>query len=274
MAIRGRLEAVEQLQIRGWAFDPETPDEAMIVEICLDEACVATVPANLYRADLELNGEGDGRHAFIANMEAPLSQSDLPRITARVVGPGIRSLTLQKGPLAIRTAEAAPLRDVWVPHGCVEWIHPAHIQGWVIDHISPFSQLQVSARVADQEIGSAAVNRRREDLAEANLGHGHHGFTIELHQPIDPLSMLGELQVLVRDDKGNSATLPRLPQIVPTIFSRSCVDPLQRPVFILGAARSGTSTIVSALRAATRYKGYDEGHVFPLLRSLLLTTNT
>ena len=44
--------------------------------------------------------------------------------------------------------------------------------------------------------------------------------------------------------------------------------PQARPVFVLGAGRSGTSAMVGAMRAAG-IKGYHEGHVFPMLRMML-----
>lgn len=47
-------------------------------------------------------------------------------------------------------------------------------------------------------------------------------------------------------------------------------DPgIDYPVFILGAERSGTSTVAYLLHDAFGYSGYAEGHVFDLLHSLL-----
>jgi hypothetical protein len=47
------------------------------------------------------------------------------------------------------------------------------------------------------------------------------------------------------------------------------VDRAQRPVIVLGAARSGTSAMSMALRRNTRYIGYGEGHLVHMLPRLL-----
>jgi hypothetical protein len=50
-------------------------------------------------------------------------------------------------------------------------------------------------------------------------------------------------------------------------------DRAQRPVIVLGAARSGTSAMSMALRQNTRYVGYGEGHLIDLLPKLLETVD-
>ena len=50
-------------------------------------------------------------------------------------------------------------------------------------------------------------------------------------------------------------------------------DSAQRPVMVLGAARSGTSAMTLALRRNTRYVGYGEGHLIDLFPKLIETVN-
>jgi hypothetical protein len=159
----------------------------------------------------------------------------------------------------------ADAANAWEIAGYVESIHRGLVQGWVRNLAAPDRALGVSARVGDQEIGRAAVNGFREDLG------GRHGFAIELDISRVSSSAFAEIEVHVSDDCGHETVLPRRPHISATIFSGPSVDPAQRPLFVLGAARSGTSAIVAALRSASRYEGYDEGHVFPLLDNLLQT---
>jgi hypothetical protein len=49
------------------------------------------------------------------------------------------------------------------------------------------------------------------------------------------------------------------------------VDEQQHPVFVLGAARSGTSAISTALLKTRYYQGFGEGHLLPLAHALVLT---
>lgn len=153
----------------------------------------------------------------------------------------------------------------WKIAGFVESIHHSLVQGWVRNSAAPDCNLEVSARIGDQEIGRAAV-----DVFRADLG-GKHGFVIKFDGNRASPSIFSELEVRVRDGYSHETVLPRRPHLSEPIFSGSSEDPTQRPIFVLGAARSGTSAIVAALRSASRYEGYDEGHIFPLLSDLLQT---
>jgi hypothetical protein len=63
-----------------------------------------------------------------------------------------------------------------------------------------------------------------------------------------------------------TASSPPLRQVALNV-----VDEQQQPVFVLGAARSGTTAISSALLKTRYYEGFGEGHIMPLARALLLS---
>jgi hypothetical protein len=54
-------------------------------------------------------------------------------------------------------------------------------------------------------------------------------------------------------------------------FTGVSQDETRHPLFILGAARSGTTAVTQALLKATPYQGYGEGHVLDLLAELYVT---
>ena len=61
----GNLEQVrEEGLVSGWCWDPEEPDRRVKLIVLVDGEPVATTVADLFRADLELAGIGDGAHAF------------------------------------------------------------------------------------------------------------------------------------------------------------------------------------------------------------------
>ena len=62
--INGYVDDVSHEDIRGWAFDPAQPDVAVTLVVSADDAVLARVVANSFRADLAAAGIGDGRHAF------------------------------------------------------------------------------------------------------------------------------------------------------------------------------------------------------------------
>jgi hypothetical protein len=166
MPIEGYLDAVDPIQIRGWAYDPSRPDEAVVVRIMLDDKLIAEGPAKLFRDDLEKDGIGDGSHAFIFNLERSLTAAEISKISARV-----------------RTA----------------------------------------------------------DSSEALLPKA------EADRTINPPTAAPQHQ---------------------TVFLEACSDDGQRPVFILGAARSGTSAIAQALLKLGVFEGHEEGHLLDLLAHL------
>lgn len=66
MALRGRVDVASRTEVSGWAYDPDRPGDAIVVEIVIDGLVVMLATADQYRADLAAGGIGDGRHAFRA----------------------------------------------------------------------------------------------------------------------------------------------------------------------------------------------------------------
>ncbi len=63
-AMKGRVDAIEEGRLYGWAFDPSYPTERLIIRVLLDDKPIAEAPADKERPDLKRNGIGDGLHAF------------------------------------------------------------------------------------------------------------------------------------------------------------------------------------------------------------------
>ena len=80
MALVGYLDEITREHVRGWAWDPERPEDPVLLEVLVDGRPVAPIIANGYRHDLDLAGIGDGRHGF----SVELDRLALP-ITAMVV---------------------------------------------------------------------------------------------------------------------------------------------------------------------------------------------
>lgn len=62
--LKGRVDAIDQGRVFGWAFDPETPEKRLTIRVLLDGKVIAEALADLNRPDLKRNGIGDGNHAF------------------------------------------------------------------------------------------------------------------------------------------------------------------------------------------------------------------
>jgi hypothetical protein len=72
--------------IAGWAWDPKRPNSPIKVEILADDESIATVTADLLRADLLREGIGDGKHGFQYPLPANLKDGRPHLIRVRIAG--------------------------------------------------------------------------------------------------------------------------------------------------------------------------------------------
>ena len=71
--VEGRVDAVTDDTVFGWAWDRRDRDRRLVVEIWLGKRLVGKCEADQERADLTENGIGDGRYAFEFRLAEPLS---------------------------------------------------------------------------------------------------------------------------------------------------------------------------------------------------------
>jgi len=166
--------------------------------------------------------------------------------------------------------------------GFLEAVERFQARGWAFDRDQPERHLVVELLVAGQPVGTAIANLYRADLEQNNIGDGDHCFTFNFPQPLSG-DLPGEVTARVRHESGHFAldrwrdgvahTEPaeEPPELI--TFTGTSRDDTQHPLFILGAARSGTTAVAHALLKATRYKGYGEGHVLDLLAELYVAVD-
>ncbi|MDX0989576.1 hypothetical protein GOL27_13450 [Sinorhizobium medicae] len=79
----GRVDAIDQGRIFGWAFDPAAPTKRLTIRVYVDGSAIAEAVADRNRPDLKRNGIGDGSHAFeIGLPEAAASRAADLTVTA------------------------------------------------------------------------------------------------------------------------------------------------------------------------------------------------
>ena len=164
--------------------------------------------------------------------------------------------------------------------GFVEFSSPYQMRGWVFDPRAPGQRIAVEAYIDDVRLAGGRAALYRSDLAEARIGDGHYGFVLNFDVALS-VEDLGEVAVYARWPEGERHTLPNIatPLAAPEVATRQSkfeiASPLatfnaaQRPVFILGAKRSGTSAVTQALLRSGRYAGQDEGHLLGLVGRLI-----
>lgn len=69
--VSGRVDAIDQGRVFGWAFDPAEPQRRVAIRVILDGKTIAEADADRDRPDLKRNGIGDGKHAFEIALPEP-----------------------------------------------------------------------------------------------------------------------------------------------------------------------------------------------------------
>jgi hypothetical protein len=82
----GVFDGADCQNIRGWAWNPKRPDEAVKVDLYDGDKLITTVTADDYRKDLEDVGLGNGKHAFEMAPPAALNDGTPHAIHARFSG--------------------------------------------------------------------------------------------------------------------------------------------------------------------------------------------
>ena len=142
--------------------------------------------------------------------------------------------------------------------------------GWCFDPEAPTRRPIVELRSGARLLARLTASQFREDLAHIDLGDGRHAFLVTFDPPLAEADLEG-LQALAVDGPDPPETLSNLEAApaaatAPALaFPGLSVDPDARPVFVLGAARSGTTAIAQALLALRGWKGHGEGHMLDIL---------
>jgi hypothetical protein len=104
--MQGRVDAVDNGHVLGWAWHTEQPTERLTVEAVYDGRLVAKAVADRARVDLRRNGIGDGSYAFDLQIDPALA--DLTqRLVVRAIAPSGEVLNLRIPSQDERAAEAA-----------------------------------------------------------------------------------------------------------------------------------------------------------------------
>lgn len=170
-AIGGRLESVDRVTARGWAFNHARPCEPVALSFAVDGIPVGTGVADRFRADLAGAGLGKGRCAF--EIRLPVSACDGLEHELSIAAAATGQL-LPGSPMRIRIDPNRAYR------GRLDLTGGRDIDGWVCDEMHPDRAVTVEILVDGRPYRTAVANRYRSDLAAAGIGNGRHAFIVPL----------------------------------------------------------------------------------------------
>ncbi len=114
-SVEGRVNAVRDGCVKGWAWRPERPAERLELEVLVDSAVVARGRAEQQRPALREAGVGDGAHGFLIDLPGELAVPGRRSIDLRVADTDER-LMFSASYRVATSSEAHPFaRTVFVP---------------------------------------------------------------------------------------------------------------------------------------------------------------
>ncbi|GGC81853.1 tetratricopeptide repeat protein [Chelatococcus reniformis] len=184
----GKLEDCNNGVLRGWVWDPSSPDRIIEPIIVVDDVEVGSVSADIPRRDLASAGIGDGRHGFEAIVPSRLRDGQTHRVL-------LRFPTDDELPANHARVFSFPSTPRTIA-GRVEGVRAGVLFGWVWDRASPDTAIEVEIMARGEQVGSSFANVFRSDLQRAGIGTGSHGFRFQLSPAI--LDGDDELTLIVR----------------------------------------------------------------------------
>jgi GT2 family glycosyltransferase len=153
--------------LQGWALDAAQPDQRLVIEICIDGACVALARADQFQPSAE---KGDQFHGFGVQLRQSWLD-DARHISARVANQDY----WLKGDLQLPASpskEPAPIASqVWHSGGL-------RISGWSWDPDAPQRHVQVTVREDSRVLGQVSCDMPHQALAYRSTND--HGFSFDL----------------------------------------------------------------------------------------------
>ena len=191
-------------ELVGWAFLPEDPAPDVVATSEGREIGRARPDRN--RADLAtLRGGQVGFSITLAESFAPSALSD---VVVHVESAGQKVGTLPASEALLAQIKGEMPAGEW--HGWVDRLRlPYEIHGWACVTGSP-GQLEVRAYREGREIGRAIAAIPRPDLLA--YGEGHHGFVIQLSEPVWR-GVLAEVEIIAFEDDCAIGSLVFVPDL-------------------------------------------------------------
>jgi hypothetical protein len=153
----------------GWAWDSSQPNTPISVYIFEGSSLLGSVVADKYRSDLPGAGIGNGYHAFDWSMPASMRDGVQHTITIRF-SPDPNALPIPGSPKTVTCTPPPNLQGYHDTSSCTG------LTGWAWDASQPNNPIYVYIFEGTQYRGSILADQYRQDLVNASIGDGRHGF--------------------------------------------------------------------------------------------------
>src|SRR6266702_1386360 len=173
-AYNGMHETTNCSTISGWVWDAFQPNTPISVDIYSDGVLLATVLAGNFRQDLVSIGVGNGNHGFSFTPPASITSYGTPHgIQVKFSGTPIYVYNTGQGLSCIAPGVPTP-----PDNGYVDQVTCTTISGWTWNSQQPDTPINVDVYSDGAFLTSVPANQFRQDLRNAGIGNGVHGFSL------------------------------------------------------------------------------------------------
>jgi RHS repeat-associated protein len=196
--------------LAGWAWDSSQPTTPISVDIYDGNTLIATVAAGDFRQDLLDAGIGDGNHGFSIALPSSLINGQAHTVTIKYAGTQTNLNNTPKTVSCISPGVPTPAYTGYHDVG-----NCSALAGWAWDANQPTTPISVDIYDGNTLITTVSASAFRQDLLNAGIGDGNHGFSIAL-----PGSLInGQAHTVTIKYAGTQTNLNNTPKTV------SCISP-------------------------------------------------
>lgn len=167
IAWQGAITGLYGDVLQGWALDASQPDLRLVVEVCVDGACVAMARADQFQPSAE---HGDQFHGFAVQLRDTWL-AGARHISVRIANTAHYLDNPVQLPSAAPKAPAPVASQVWHTGGL-------RLAGWAWDPQAPGRHVTITVREGDRQLERTLCNQRHPALAQRSSDD--HGFELEL----------------------------------------------------------------------------------------------
>ena len=287
--IVGYFEHISERDVRGWAYDGDAKDLRLTVRIALDELVIGSGQADEFREDLLRLGYGDGRHGFSITYDIPVDVFDVDQIEVVVITPGNEVRRAPLGRLSGSLIAQPTPGETFTPGPPPHSRRPPQLDDQGVPAATKAETVAPPQPTPPPAV-PASRSDRPSDAGLPNSGEAQRAAQAErdfdrIARDLVALRLPAPDRPAPRDQQPSAAPQPLVPAAagLPEISDHparafgslhshllAAPDSWSEPkVFVLGAARSGTSAMFSALTNVLAIPGFGESHVIPAFQRVI-----
>src|SRR5439155_343476 len=173
-AYNGRHETTNCSTISGWVWDAFQPNTPISVDVYSDGVLLGTVLAGDFRQDPVNIGIGNGNHGFSFTPPASITSNGTPHII-QVKFSGTQIFVYNTGQNLSCIAPGVPTPPYG---GFVDQVTCTVMSGWAWNSQQPDTPINVDIYSDGVLLTSVPANQFRQDLRNAGIGNGVHGYSL------------------------------------------------------------------------------------------------